>query len=113
MSTAVHGKASIADMLLADSASAGKGADDARDKTNTVDFGATLTHLIDQAAAGKDSADSDPSTSAPASARGKQGSNAPTTFDWSAKNVSTALDSTAADATMISGPSALVTPTAV
>ena len=42
MSTAVHGKTSLTEMLLADGAAPGKSGDDSHDKTNTVDFGATL-----------------------------------------------------------------------
>jgi hypothetical protein len=51
MSNAVHGKASLAETLLADEAATGKNTDDDRDKTNTVDFAATLMGLIDQATA--------------------------------------------------------------
>ena len=106
MSTAVHGKASLADVLLADGAAAGKSADDDRDKTNTVDFGATLTSLIDQASAGKNLVGSGPGTSSPAPGRGKQSADAPTAFERSTNNASTALASSAADAATASGPSA-------
>ena len=57
MTTAVHGKASLADMLLGDGAASAKSSDEDRDKIDTVDFGATLTSLIDPAAAGNSSAD--------------------------------------------------------
>jgi hypothetical protein len=106
MNTAVHGKASLAEVLLPDGASAGKSADDDRDKTNTVDFGATLTSLIDQTSAGKDSVASSLATSSAARGRGKPSADAPTTFDWSAKKAATALDSSAADAATASAPSA-------
>ncbi len=134
MNTAVHNTASLADVLLADGASAGKSADDDRDKTNTVDFGATLTSFIDQTAAGKTPPGSGLATSSP-SVRGKHSADAPTafdsrtqdaptSFDWSARNASTAAldsasadppttsDPSAADAPKTSGPSATVTPTA-
>ncbi len=134
MNTAVHNTASLADVLLADGASAGKSADDDRDKTNTVDFGATLTSFIDQTAAGKTPPGSGLATSSP-SVRGKHSADAPTafdsrtqdaptSFDWSARNALTAAldsasadppttsDPSAADAPKTSGPSATVTPTA-
>ena len=57
MNAAVHGKASLAELLMADSASTGKNGDDDKDKTNTVDFGATLMNLIDQSAGRKEPAD--------------------------------------------------------
>jgi trimeric autotransporter adhesin len=106
MSTAIHGKASLADVLPADGTAAGKGADDDRDKTNTVDFGATLTSLIDQASAGKHLVGSGPGTSSPAPGRGKQSADAPTAFERSTKTAATALASSAADAATASGPSA-------
>jgi hypothetical protein len=56
MNATVHGKASLAELLMADSAAGGKNGDDERDKTNTVDFGATLLNLIDQSASKKDTA---------------------------------------------------------
>jgi hypothetical protein len=46
MNTAVHEKASVAEMLLADSAAEGKRFESDRDATDAVDFGATLTGLI-------------------------------------------------------------------
>jgi hypothetical protein len=56
MNAAVHGKASLAELLMADSATPGKKGDDDKDQTNTVDFGATLMTLIDQSAPSKNPA---------------------------------------------------------
>ncbi len=65
MTTAVHGKASLADLLRSDATSSGKNTDDHRDQTNTVDFGATLTTLIDRrtSARSNDPGSDDPSGS--------------------------------------------------
>ena len=50
MNASVHGKSSLAEMLMADVATAEKRGADDRDKTNTVDFGATLMSLVDPGA---------------------------------------------------------------
>jgi hypothetical protein len=101
MNTAVHGKASLAEMLLDDSPSAGKSGPDDRDKTNTVDFGATLTSLIDQTAAGKGASARNPATAAAPSVRGKGNLAAPT-----------ALNSAPADSATTSSPTTAAAPTA-
>ena len=81
MSTAVHGKTSLTEMLLADGAAPGKSGDDDRDKTNTVDFAATLMSLIDQTAAGKAAATGDVDASATTPGASKHGAKPSTTFD--------------------------------
>jgi len=84
MSTAVHGKASLAEMLLSDGAPSGKDGKDERDKTNTVDFGATLMSLIDQKAVGKDLVAADVADSPTAPGNSKHSADATTQFDSSA-----------------------------
>jgi flagellar hook-length control protein FliK len=81
MTTAVHGKAALAEMLLDDGAAAGKSSDDDRDKIDTVDFGATLMSLVDPASLKTPSPDAGaPSTtSATAPASGKPASNTTST----------------------------------
>ncbi len=91
INTAVHGKASRGNVLLADGASAKKNGDDDRDKTNTVDFGATLTAIIDQAGLNQAAATKDPgvsdATASPAAASRTDG---PTTFEANALDFSDA-----------------------
>jgi hypothetical protein len=101
MNTAVHGKASLVEMLLDASSSAGKSGPDDHDKTNTVDFGATLTSLIDQTAAGKGASARNPGTSAAVTVHGKANATAPT-----------ALESASADSATTSSPSTADAPTA-
>ena len=91
MNTAVHGKGSLAEALLADGSSAGKGAHENRDKTNTVDFGATLASLIDQTAVGKDLIHSNQATSSAPPVRGKHSADASVAFDSNAKDAPTTL----------------------
>jgi hypothetical protein len=82
MSTAVHGKTSLAEMLLADGAAPGKRGDDSHDKANTVDFGATLTSLIEQSVAGKAASGAkDVATSSTALSESKHGQKSSPTFD--------------------------------
>ena len=55
MNTAVHGKASVAELLLAESTAEGQRSDGDRQAADTVDFGATLTSLIDRTPSAKHS----------------------------------------------------------
>ncbi len=96
MSTPVHGKTSLAEMLLADGAAPGKRGDDSHDKTNTVDFGATLTSLIDQNVAGKAAATGDVGPSAATPGASKHGQKASTTFDPNSAEADDRFSETAA-----------------
>ncbi len=101
MTTAVHGKASLAELLSADDASAETSTRDDRDKANTVDFGATLMSLIDPAVLQTnpvDSRTSSSSSSYPAHADGERTTDAAQAFDSNAAEEPTTFSHGAKDA---------------